>query len=151
MKRLISIIVLISFAVLSNALVFTTTEGRSITGTIKTNDSQRFVINTDKGMVILYKNQVATILDENGVDVKEGLMNIIPEGIIKQAMHPDISNQDLIKMTDREFQLYLAAQQSKDLKHISSTMWNIYLVNIAISVGVGIGAALITANAYKNK
>ncbi len=134
MKKLISIFILFTFVVISNALVFTTTDGRIITGTIKSNDARSFVVNTDKGMVVIYKNQVATLLDDNGVDVKAGLIAAGRDNKLENITVPGYQAPDISKMTDREFALYMNAQQTKAINRISDTMWIQFDIIIVLSI-----------------
>jgi hypothetical protein len=138
MKKLLSLFILICFVTLSNAMVFRTMDGKTITGKMKTNESKRLEIDTTDGIVFLDKDKISKILDDNGFDVTSDFIKAIPKAdIIHKAMQDAVVKKDISEMTDREFALYMNDQQTKSLNKISSTMWYIYGCNFIITFVCG--------------
>jgi hypothetical protein len=139
MRKPILTILLICFAALSNAMVFTTIKGKTITGKIITNESLRFEIKTDKGSVFLDKDKVVSIIDDNGADVTDTFFKVIPKpvpkaDIIHKSMQDALVKKDINEMTDREFAIYLNERQTKSITRTTNTIWYVCGVDLVITV-----------------
>jgi hypothetical protein len=140
MKKLLSLFILICFTTLSNAMVFRTMDGKTITGKMKTNESKRLEIETKEGIVFLDKENISVIINDNGEEVTSFIIDSKSD-YITESMQKAVTNKNTSNMTDREFAFYLNEQQTKAINKISNTMWEQFCIVLGVSIITGIVVA----------